>query len=486
MTSSEAPLLIQHCEKKVSSTGFALTVTDLAPLTDPAHLVHPNELGGIDKICQGLRVDPTIGLSSDEADETSTGKVTDGIKFAARRRAFGSNRYHNPEDHSRSGMIKTGVLMIGLLLSSIAAFWGMINLGELWELQSTKKKEEARKRKGSGQGGVVIALRDACEQELDVVEIQVGDILMLLPGGYVPVDGIVLKSHDLACDKSGAISEGIHLVSGTTVLSGSGSMLVTAVGRNLLANKARDSEDGLKPREIMMAHHAPKMCIALAITLLVVSFSRYFIMSMTNGSLPQLHGILADLFKIMVQVSQIILDSFVDSLLVCGLCLAVYVFVQLRKRRSVTEVLFKEYRRVLVNGAVLVCLAVSKNLFETGMSTIFQKIPTDATTLAYDNVDQRTLRSYVVEPMNTIRNTIAQIDKAMPPICHEACLLCQEPATQPSLVLYCQEQNTSATLLALRKYRMMQQDQLVELVIASKDRTLLANHLKKVRDTGRD
>ncbi|KAG0028195.1 hypothetical protein BGZ82_008561, partial [Podila clonocystis] len=429
MTSSKAPLLIQHREKEVSSTGFALTVADLASLTDPAHPVHPKELGGIDKICQGLRVDPTIGLCSDEAHETSTGKATDGIKFAARRKAFGSNapvyeepyptvprltifmlgahlvcsllslasnRYLNPEDDSRSGKIKNGALVIGLLLSFMAVLLGAVALDALWELHSTKKKEEARKREGSGERGVVIALRDACEQELDVVEIQVGDILMLLPGSYVPVDGIVLKGHDLACDESGAISEGVHLVSGTTVLSGSGSMLVTAVGRNLLANKARDSEDGRNPREIMMAHLAPKMCIALTINLLAVSFSRYFKMSMTDGSLPRSHGILADLFKIMVQVSQIILDSSVDSLLVCGLCLSAYMFLQLCKRRSVTKVLFKEYRRILVNGAVLVCLAVGKNLLETSMGTIFQKIPTDATTLAYNNVKQRTLSSYVV------------------------------------------------------------------------------------------
>ncbi|KAG0075267.1 hypothetical protein BGZ93_004237, partial [Podila epicladia] len=51
------PLLIMHNEKNVPSIGFTLTVADLAPLTDPAHL---KELGGIDKICQGLCVDPTI------------------------------------------------------------------------------------------------------------------------------------------------------------------------------------------------------------------------------------------------------------------------------------------------------------------------------------------------------------------------------------------------------------------------------------------
>ncbi|KAG0059920.1 hypothetical protein BGZ92_006838, partial [Podila epicladia] len=82
------PLLIMHNEKNVPSIGFTLTVADLAPLTDPAHL---KELGGIDKICQGLCVDPTIGLCSDEADETSTGKKTNSVTFAARRKTFGSN-----------------------------------------------------------------------------------------------------------------------------------------------------------------------------------------------------------------------------------------------------------------------------------------------------------------------------------------------------------------------------------------------------------
>lgn len=86
--------LILHSEKQVPSLRFALTVADLAPLTDPAHPVHPNELGGIDKICQGLRVDPTIGLYSDEADENSIGKKTDGVEFSARRKAFGSNVGH--------------------------------------------------------------------------------------------------------------------------------------------------------------------------------------------------------------------------------------------------------------------------------------------------------------------------------------------------------------------------------------------------------
>ncbi|KAG0058969.1 hypothetical protein BGZ92_007049, partial [Podila epicladia] len=82
---------------------------------------------------------------------------------------------------------------------------GVMVLTILWDVRSTKKREEARNREESVRRGVIVVLRDASEQQVDVDEIQVGDILMLLPDGYVPVDGIVLKSHGLACDQPGAI-----------------------------------------------------------------------------------------------------------------------------------------------------------------------------------------------------------------------------------------------------------------------------------------
>lgn len=90
--SAREPLLGHHSgsSHENSSSGFAYTVEDLAPLTDPTSPKLPSELGGIDKICQGLRVDPKVGLHSDEAEEHSVGK-TGGAKFAARSKAFGRN-----------------------------------------------------------------------------------------------------------------------------------------------------------------------------------------------------------------------------------------------------------------------------------------------------------------------------------------------------------------------------------------------------------
>lgn len=91
--SAREPLLGHHSgssHENLFSGGFAYTVEDLAPLTDPTNPKLPHELGGIEKICQGLRVDPRVGLHSDEAAEHSFGKICK-TKFADRSKAFGRN-----------------------------------------------------------------------------------------------------------------------------------------------------------------------------------------------------------------------------------------------------------------------------------------------------------------------------------------------------------------------------------------------------------
>lgn len=90
------PLLGSHhghgtSNHEASSTGgFAYTIEDLAPLTDPTNPTTPSQMGGIDKILKGLKVDPKVGLNSDESDSHSTGKDSDE-KFSARSKAFGRN-----------------------------------------------------------------------------------------------------------------------------------------------------------------------------------------------------------------------------------------------------------------------------------------------------------------------------------------------------------------------------------------------------------
>ncbi|KAF9315336.1 hypothetical protein BG003_003128 [Podila horticola] len=83
--------------------------------------------------------------------------------------------------------------------------------------------------------------------------------------------------------------------------------------------------------------------------------------------------------------------------------------------------------------------------------------------------------------MDTIRSVIAQIDRALLPYATKRTFSVK--TLPPNLLLYCQERSSSATLMALRRYRVTLQDQLLELVIASRDQAVLASHLQWARKT---
>lgn len=101
-SASREPLLAQQNQQHgtysaTSATAhgqaleFKYTVHDLAPLTDPTDPTLPRQMGGIDEICQGLRVDPKVGLHSDETLESYSTGHSDQTKFATRSKHFGRN-----------------------------------------------------------------------------------------------------------------------------------------------------------------------------------------------------------------------------------------------------------------------------------------------------------------------------------------------------------------------------------------------------------
>lgn len=285
------------------------------------------------------------------------------------------------EDDSRANGIKAGLLIVGIMSAGLVVIMGVAILGDRWARRRSTK---------------ATVLRDAREQEITVDQLQVGDILLLQPGKHVPVDGIVLQSHNnLTCNepsgttsqeqreiKSKDLDKHDYLVSGTAVLSGSGSILVTAVGKNLLANRLLAAEDDT-PKDAAVVQQAHKICIAVGMAVAVVFFIRYLHMSTREGApFPSFSETLAAYGKITAQIAQIVLDAAVGSVSLSGLCLICFVAVQLLyKRRSVGDVLSKDHKRILVYSIAPVCWVVTESLIRLSMDTLAQRAPTDATTL---------------------------------------------------------------------------------------------------------
>jgi Ca2+-transporting ATPase len=75
-------------EESRRNKPFKFTPEELSNLVDPKNPDLLREYGGTEKIAEGLRVDPAVGISSDEGLDTNNPKSK---PFQERREYFGMN-----------------------------------------------------------------------------------------------------------------------------------------------------------------------------------------------------------------------------------------------------------------------------------------------------------------------------------------------------------------------------------------------------------
>ncbi|KAL0249093.1 hypothetical protein GEMRC1_004327 [Eukaryota sp. GEM-RC1] len=130
------------------------------------------------------------------------------------------------EDH---GYIEGVAILAAVLVVSLVASWNDFNKER--QFRSLNQAEADRD---------VTVIRDQKAQEISIFEILVGDIVILRSGDQIPADGVVIDSNLLSVDESSMTGESDwvqksptqspFLLAGTTILRGSGSMIVLAVG----------------------------------------------------------------------------------------------------------------------------------------------------------------------------------------------------------------------------------------------------------------
>ena len=116
----------------------------------------------------------------------------------------------------------------------------------------------------------------------------VGDIIHVNPGDIVSIDGLVIKSYGLVCDETNSdkFPTGVQksedspfVISGCKVLSGTGSVLVVAVGVNTLSQRIiktnediTEIESGLQYQLIMLAEKVGLCGILASVSIFVIFF----------------------------------------------------------------------------------------------------------------------------------------------------------------------------------------------------------------------
>ncbi|KAF9167320.1 hypothetical protein DFQ26_004961 [Actinomortierella ambigua] len=367
--------------------GFGMSIDDLAPLVDPTNPRLPRDYGGTDKICQALRVDPKVGLQSDEAGpEGTTGRSHQ--PFEARAKAFGRNVLPEAKSKSFWQLVKEAYDDRTLILLSIAAF---VSLGvSLYEdygphheegeprvgwvegtailvavaavvftnaINDYQKERQFRKLNAKKNDRNVKVLRDGREQEINVRDIMVGDVMLMEPGDILVCDGIILSSHNITCDESSATGESdavkkdaenhVYVLSGSKVLDGSGRMLVVAVGvhsfngKTMMAMRENAPEETpLQQKLDLLAEAIAKLGMSAAILMLIVLVVKYFIQNaLSNEPLPPGSTIFSDMVKIVIQAITIVVVAVPEGLPMAVTLALAYATTQMLKDNNLVRVL---------------------------------------------------------------------------------------------------------------------------------------------------
>ncbi|CAO3640447.1 unnamed protein product [Cunninghamella echinulata] len=397
MSREERQPLLNGQQKKYENNYFNISAEKLTELVDPKNPALLKELGGTNKLCQLLKVNPSKGLSSDEDKETS-----DATSFSKRQEAFGRNILpeatsksflqllwaayndktlimltiasivslaigiwedyspsHNPEE-PRVGWVEGTAILVAVLA---VIFTNAIN--------DYQKEKQFKKLNAKKEDRTVKLIRNGREKEISVYDVQVGDILMLEPGDILAVDGIYLDGgHNVACDESSATGESdtmkkkpfpsdpnalseneledldCFLLSGSKVLEGVGKCVVIAVGENSFFGKTMMSMRGqevegtpLQMKLDTLAEQIAKMGFAAALLMLITLVLKYVITSAVRDEWPEGDQIAATLVSIVIQAITIIVVAVPEGLPMAVTMALAFATTQMLKENNLVRVL---------------------------------------------------------------------------------------------------------------------------------------------------
>jgi Ca2+-transporting ATPase len=166
---------------------------------------------------------------------------------------------------------------------------------------------------------MVEVVRSGKLQRISVYDVLAGDVLHLQPGDLVPADGVFISGHNIRCDESSVTGESDQkkkvpggeimnqmrtrvnvdkidpfIISGSKVLEGTGTYLVTGVGLHSSYGKlivATTDDTGATPTQLqkklnVVAGQITRWGCAVALLLFVVLFCKFLVQLKTNPDAP--------------------------------------------------------------------------------------------------------------------------------------------------------------------------------------------------------
>ncbi|RFU24940.1 hypothetical protein B7463_g11403, partial [Scytalidium lignicola] len=187
----------------------------------------------------------------------------------------------------------------------MAAVAIVVVVGSLNDYQKERQFTKLNKKKDDR---IVRAIRSGKSMQISIYDVLAGGVLHLEAGDLVPADGVLISGHNVRCDESSVTGESdqkrkssgddvmarieagasvhkldLFIISGSKVLEGTGTYLVTGVGVHssygkLIVAMADDAETTPTPLQIklnIMAKQIAKLGCAVALLLFVALFIKF-------------------------------------------------------------------------------------------------------------------------------------------------------------------------------------------------------------------
>ena len=127
----------------------------------------------------------------------------------------------------------------------IVAILIIVTVGSLNDWQKEKQFQAINAQK---EDRLVKVIRDGKECQIHVDQVVVGDVMLLEPGEVIPCDGVFLSGHNVRCDESGATGESY------VIKKLSYQECITIKDKRL--SELADSGDGENPSSLELLGHA--------------------------------------------------------------------------------------------------------------------------------------------------------------------------------------------------------------------------------------
>lgn len=297
--SSEAEDRLHDAESLFNDHGdtsgdgvFSLSPGQLDCIVDPKNPFMIKVMGGVSGISHRLGSDPHQGLVDAQLSETELGH---------REKRYGRNEI--PEK-DLDGFFKIVLMtlndkvLIVLVIAAIIALslgiyeavgqphpdgdyptdWveglailvAVIVVTLVGSVNDWQKERQFAKLNRKKEDRLVEVVRNGQKCQINIRELEVGDLAVIQPGDVLPVDGVLLEANDVQCDESSVTGESDNLVkvsafnalklmdggqtndkkidcvmiSGSKVMQGSGVYMVTAVGQSSMYGRTLMSLQG--------------------------------------------------------------------------------------------------------------------------------------------------------------------------------------------------------------------------------------------------